>query len=322
MKKTFVLVLFFASSCCVLAQPTDSLHRESLKLLEKTDGTDTADNSVQSPAYHKPEKINIPFYLSLLAADCKQVFTTPFHMKGSDWATAGKFALAAGTLAFLDEPVQRSASRLMYKHTTMQNISRQVTNFGGPYETYALVGLGAYGFLFKKEKMKTTTLLASQAYITSAAIEKILKFLTDRQRPFVADSNFADIEPTFHGPFYKTSIPGSPNRSNSSFPSGHTTVAFAVATVFAMQYRDKPVIPILAYSAASLVGLSRLAENKHWATDVLTGAALGYLSGKLVVNNFHRFVHEKPAPSKKTSLHFRFGYNDGRATAGLVYIFQ
>jgi membrane-associated phospholipid phosphatase len=322
MKKTFVVILFFASSYCVLAQQTDTLDRGSLKLLPKTEGTDTVTDIAKSSAYHTAEKINIPVYLSLLGTDLKRAFTTPFHMKGSDWATTGKFALAAGALAFFDEPVQRSTSRLMYQHTIMQNISRQVTNLGGPYETYALVGLGAYGFLFKKEKMKTTTLLASQAYITSAAIEKILKFLTDRQRPFVADSNFADIEPTFHGPFYKTSIPGSPNRSNSSFPSGHTTVAFAVATVFAMQYRDKPVIPILAYSAASLVGLSRLAENKHWATDVLTGAALGYLSGRLVVNNFHRFAHQKPAQPRKTSLHFRLGYNEGRATAGLIYIFR
>lgn len=57
-----------------------------------------------------------------------------------------------------------------------------------------------------------------------------------------------------------------------------------------MEYKEKPLIPIISYTAATLIGLSRGTENKHWATDVLVGAALGYLSGKQVVNNYHRYA--------------------------------
>src|SRR6266542_7064723 len=100
--------------------------------------------------------------------------------------------------------------------------------------------------------MQTTTLLATQAYITGSAIESVLKFVSGRQRPYFTDSTKVQASPIFHGPLYKT--PRDPNgkRTNSSFPSGHTTVAFAAATVFAMEYKNKPLVPILAYSAATL----------------------------------------------------------------------
>ncbi len=66
--------------------------------------------------------------------------------------------------------------------------------------------------------------------------------------------------------------------------AGHTSTAFAVATVFAKMYADKPVIPILAYTTASMVGLSRLTEHTHWASDIFVGAALGYLCGNQVMD--------------------------------------
>lgn len=314
-----VLLLFVTGSYGVWAQHAGTLDTKKLKLSATTGASDT---SMKAPEFEAPEKINVPVYLRLLGTDLKQAFGTPVRMKGDDWANTGKFLLVAAGLSFLDEPVQQKASHLLYHHPVMQNISREATNFGGSYEICVLAGLGAYGLLFKNQKIKNTMLLATQAYITSAAVGKLVKFLTNRQRPFVADSSFAEVEPTFHGPFYKTSVAGSPRGTNSSFPSAHTTVAFAAATVFAMEYRDKPLVPILAYSAATLVGLSRLTENKHWATDVLTGAALGYLSGRLVVRNFHRLVQKTSQPGKATALHFNLGYDQGKVVAGLFYTFR
>jgi membrane-associated phospholipid phosphatase len=243
-------------------------------------------------------------------------------MTRKDWITTGKFALVAGGLAFLDEPVQQRALRLRNNSPTLQSISKQVTRFGGPYEAYTLGALGAYGFIFKNEKMKTTTLLATQAYITGGAIESVLKFLSGRQRPYFTDSTKVQAEPTFYGPFYKT--PKDPNgkRTNSSFPSGHTTVAFAAATVYAMEYKNRPLIPILAYSAATMIGLSRITENRHWATDVLTGAAIGYLTGRLVVNNYHRYAKLKAPQQKKNTVSFNLQYNNGVLQPGLIYTFH
>jgi membrane-associated phospholipid phosphatase len=72
-----------------------------------------------------------------------------------------------------------------------------------------------------------------------------------------------------------------PDGSNTlSFPSGHTSSAFAMASVFDAHYGPKVGIP--AYAAAAAIGLSRIESNKHHLSDVLAGATLGYLVGHSV----------------------------------------
>lgn len=69
---------------------------------------------------------------------------------------------------------------------------------------------------------------------------------------------------------------------NRSFPSGHTATAFMTATMLAKEYGHRsPWISIGAYTAASATGLMRMANNKHWLSDVLTGAGIGILSTEL-----------------------------------------
>jgi hypothetical protein len=87
-----------------------------------------------------------------------------------------------------------------------------------------------------------------------------------------------------------------------------------------MEYHDRPIIPIVAYSAATLIGLSRITENKHWASDVFVGAALGYLCGRQVVNNYHRYS-KLQKQKQKQSLSFNLNYLDGKLLPGLVYKF-
>ncbi len=71
-----------------------------------------------------------------------------------------------------------------------------------------------------------------------------------------------------------------PDGSNRhSFPSGHTATAFMTATMLNKEYGHKgPWIGIGAYSVATATGLMRMANNKHWLSDVLTGAGIGVLS--------------------------------------------
>jgi membrane-associated phospholipid phosphatase len=189
------------------------------------------------------------------------------------------------------------------------------------YEAYVLVGLGSYGFVFKNKKMQTTTLLATQSYITSAALAAVIKTISGRQRPVAFDPSHLEAEPTFHGPFFR-SRNAAGKRVNTSFPSGHTTAAFSAATVYAMEYRSRPWVPILSYSAATLIGLSRVTENKHWLTDVLTGAALGFLTGHQVVNNYHRYSKLKAPAIKKNTVTFNLQYNEGVMMPGIVYTFR
>lgn len=70
--------------------------------------------------------------------------------------------------------------------------------------------------------------------------------------------------------------------SYRSLPSGHTSTAFAVATVLTLELGDRgPWIPYVAYPIATWVGVSRVMDERHWPTDILAGAALGILSAQV-----------------------------------------
>jgi membrane-associated phospholipid phosphatase len=315
------IIAFFLMPVAVSAQKTDTLVKKLDSLSKKTDSANKQINNINREAYNQDTKITFPVYFILLGSDLKQEITAPFHMDKKDWRRFGEFAVVLVGVGFADEPIQRYALNLRNRNTSVQNVSKYVTGFGGLYEVYTLSALGAYGFIFKSEKIKTTTLLASQAYITGGAMEALLKFLSGRQRPTHFDPNSLEAEPKFHGPFYKGSSADG-KRINSSFPSGHTTVAFAAATVFAMEYKDRPLVPIIAYSAATLIGLSRITENKHWATDVLAGAGLGYLTGRQVVNNYHRYAKLKAPQQKKNTVSFNMEYNFDHMEPAVVYSFR
>jgi membrane-associated phospholipid phosphatase len=71
-----------------------------------------------------------------------------------------------------------------------------------------------------------------------------------------------------------------PDGGRYSFPSGHASAAFATAAVIQRHYGWKVAIP--AYGLATYVGTSRLSENRHFASDVIFGAAIGIVSGRAV----------------------------------------
>ena len=316
-----LLAVFLSLPLAGFSQQKDTLINKLDSLNKKTDSAGEWVNNISPKAYNETTKLRFNSYFTLLASDLKQEFTKPFHMNRKDWGRLGKFAVVAGALAFADEPIQKSAVKLRTNHPGLNNASKYITNFGGIYEAYTLAALGTYGILFKNQKIKTTTLLATQAYITAGALEKVLKFASGRTRPSDYDLN-VEAEPTFLGPFSKTARDANNRKAYSSFPSGHTTVAFAAATVFALEYRDKPIVPIIAYSAASLIGVSRITENKHWSTDVLVGAALGFLAGKQVVNNYHRYAKLKAPDQRKNTVSFNLQYYSGHVAPGIIYTFR
>jgi membrane-associated phospholipid phosphatase len=75
-----------------------------------------------------------------------------------------------------------------------------------------------------------------------------------------------------------------PDGSNDqSFPSGHTSNAFALASIVHREYRAKSPWPgVGAYLLAGTVGAFRMLNNKHWQSDVIVGAGIGMLSAHLV----------------------------------------
>jgi membrane-associated phospholipid phosphatase len=305
------------------AQQKDTLTKKLDSLARNPDSTGSKQKNKVSPSfYNENTRITPHVYIELVADDIKQQVTSPFRATGSDWLKIGTFAaVTTGAILFADKPVNRFTVEQIRTNKSVVSASLYVTNFGGLYEAYTLAALGTYGWLFKKDKEKTTTLLATQAYITAATIETALKYLTSRQRPSYYDAVTGLNSHVFHGPFYH--FLQKDNSSFVSFPSGHTTVAFAAATVFAMEYREYRIVPIIAYSAATAIGLSRIVQNQHWISDVLVGAALGFLCGRQVVNNYHRYSKlQLEKAKKKNTVSFNLNYSNGTLMPGIIYTFR
>ncbi|MCD6012139.1 MAG: phosphatase family protein [Flavipsychrobacter sp.] len=311
-----VIVICSVSS---FAQESDTLRKQldSMRKDEKGPGNKPIID-VDKEEYTSSTNITPKAYFVLLATDFKHIGTSPLHASKKTWIKVGELVLLEGAMFFADKPIRKYSQEFMANNPGMRRTSEYITNFGGMWEVYTLAAFGAYGVIFKSNKVKTTTLLATQAYITAGAVSSVVKYATGRVRPnFYDPNNPKDPDNAiFYGP------PIFDSRSygfNSSFPSGHTTAAFAAATVFAYEYKDQILIPAIAYTAAGLVGISRITENAHWATDVIAGFALGYICGKQVVYNYHRYA--RLMASKKMSFNWNLNYSQGVIMPGLVCTF-
>jgi membrane-associated phospholipid phosphatase len=98
---------------------------------------------------------------------------------------------------------------------------------------------------------------------------------------------------------------------NLAFPSGHASNAFTLAAVAERHYGWKAGVP--AYTLASLVAVSRLRRNKHYLSDVLAGATLGYIVGRTVVR-----VNGKPLDTPRGGAHLSLSPVVGRRTRGIA----
>ena len=88
----------------------------------------------------------------------------------------------------------------------------------------------------------------------------------------------------FHGNFHGGALPPydlKPFSGADAFPSGHTTMAFALATSLADELR-RPWVTVGLMTAAAGTGWSRVNDNKHWLSDVVAGTALGVTAAQLV----------------------------------------
>lgn len=305
----------------VIKQSADTIIKKLDSLNRRTDSLGFQNNNIQSDAYNETTKLRPRDYFILLGSSIKQEFTKPFHMRRRDWGNLGKFAAVAVGIGFLDEPIQKNALRLRNNSKFVRSTGHYISVSGGVNEVFTLAAFELYGIIAHSTKVKTTTLLATQAVISAALVETVVKTITGRTRPSFYGPD-QEAEPKFTGPFGNSSN-GASGKSNSSFPSGHATIAFAAATVFAVEYKNKPIIPIVAYSIASLVSVSRITENKHWASDILVGAALGYITGRQVSFNYHRLAKIKnQAKAKQKTLTFNFQYSDwGKLLPGFSYKF-
>jgi membrane-associated phospholipid phosphatase len=241
-------------------------------------------------------------YIPSLLYDFGDQVTAPFRFKTKQWLITGAAVGITSALFLIDNDINEWARVQKQNHNWVNISSPVITQFGASWANYSVAGIGLLSAAFKNKKGVETSLLATQAMITSGVWIHLIKMFTGRERP--EKDNIVDNPESgnWYGPFAMYDLDlalKKPSSSFDSFPSGHTAYAFSIATVFASQYRDTKAIPIICYSIASLVGVSRLTENKHWSSDVFAGAFLGFVCGKQVVAHYNR-LHQNPDNSLKS----------------------
>ncbi|MCI4348493.1 MAG: phosphatase PAP2 family protein, partial [Thermoplasmata archaeon] len=125
--------------------------------------------------------------------------------------------------------------------------------------------------------------------------------VTGRARPY-QDQGSTSFHP-FHG-------------SYGSFPSGHATQAFAVASVISAS-SDRVWVSVSAYTIAGLVGFARIYHNAHWTSDVTAGAIIGTVVGRGIVF----FNRKLRAGEYKVRVAFAPLVGDRARGAGLLFQF-
>jgi membrane-associated phospholipid phosphatase len=238
-----------------------------------------------------PEKITFRNLSHDFLKDAGQIWSYPAHIRTRDILPIVGLAAATGFLIGNDEAIFRSFKDYHDGHAWVRDVSPVITIMGS-YGAWGTVGAFlCVGLIARNDKAVETAALASSAMLQSGLVVQAMKLLAGRQRP-----SWADGADHWAGPagMFKRFEHGQYSRYDS-FPSGHTVTAFSLATVLAMQYRDSVWVPILSYSVATGVGLSRLTEHKHWLSDVLVGGVLGHVIGRLVVRNHRSRYHLTPA---------------------------
>lgn len=233
-----------------------------------------------SSAYSQTDSctINLKDYTKSYFSDTWGMMKSPLNYSGKNWLT---LAAVTGTGLFIHQ-FDKDIQVYFAKHNKpkIHDLLSLTSEPWGTdeiyrnYSFYLLAGMYTHGLITDNCKSKQVVLNVVKASVLTAAATEILKSTIGRHRPYQDNPPNPN---SFSGPAF--------DNTYKSFPSGHTSFAFAAATVFAEEYKQTTWVPILAYTSASLTGFSRIYHEHHWSSDVFFGAAIGYFIGKYVVNN-------------------------------------
>lgn len=204
------------------------------------------------------------FFKNILR-DQQAIWTSPFRPRREDVKWLAPFGAATIGLIITD----RRTSAFVSRNGSLPTVSRGFSQGGSLYATGGVaVGFYIIGRSTGNRRMRETGLLATEALIDSDIVAQVLKFAT--QRPRLNDDG--------RGRFFT---------GGNSFPSGHATSVWALATVIAYEYQDRPLVRYGVFAAATAVSLSRYTGRNHFLSDVLIGGAIGYGIGRFVYRTRH-----------------------------------
>lgn len=142
--------------------------------------------------------------------------------------------------------------------------------FFAEYLQYMLATVVLLLLIFNFKKYLSLVLKIGLAVILSRGIiTELIRFLWERSRPFIENNVNLLIE---HSP-------------SASFPSGHASFFFAIATVI---YLHNKKAGLIFFVASFLIAFSRVFAGIHWPADIVVGALVGMFSGWLVIKLFKK----------------------------------
>ncbi len=184
----------------------------------------------------------------------------------------------AATLFLVDEPVQQLAQRR--RSQTVDAAAAGFRQLGEPLVVYsASLGALGVGLLRGDDGLERSGARLTTSITLAAAVVHAGKLVFGRDRPNVSGQAF-DFRP-FSG------------LADKSFPSGHTAVAFALATTLSDDV-DHDAATVVLFALATGTGLSRINDDKHWTSDVALGAVVGIASARLVNGRWTVFGIDTP----------------------------
>lgn len=210
-----------------------------------------------------------PAFTQIIRDDARHFAIAPLSWEKKEWTALGLGAVAVGATILIDEDVREAIDGASNRST--QSLADAVEPFGAEYSWGVLGAFYLAGRYDSRARAVAQDGFAASA-IAAGAITPILKATVGRKRPSQTEGTFAFAD------------------GGASFPSGHTTQAFAIASVVASHY-ESPWVKWGAYGVAALVAWARLENRAHYASDVIAGAAIGTLVGRTVVrvNRERRF---------------------------------
>lgn len=223
--------------------------------------TDSLPIQTDSPYY----KLNKTYIVGGFSA-LKYTISKPAHFTRKDYT---RLAIVAGSTAILmagDNEIKQFVQRNRQPFT--DEVATIIEPTGTYYPMFLMAGMYVTSKLTKNKKLEHASLAAGKSVAITALFYASTKAVVRRQRPAYTNNSFS----------YKAPFTG--GRQFTSFPSGHTSTAFSVATALALEYKHTKWVPMVSYTLAGLTGLSRIYQNRHWASDVLVGAAMSHFITK------------------------------------------
>ncbi|MDE3127264.1 MAG: phosphatase PAP2 family protein [Gemmatimonadota bacterium] len=209
----------------------------------------------------------------------------PTFTAGDGWMAGGFVAATLLAMPFDERLARWMQQPAQQNDAAMKNTATVFRNLADPGTVVIGGGLYIAGRLTHDRTMTDVGLHSSEAIVAASVAGFVIKSAAGRARPRVDIANPHD---------YKFGR-GLNSNDYESFPSGHALAAFALASAVTAEagyhWADKQtLIGALTYGGATLSALSRPYNNAHWLSDVVLGAGIGTLAGRLVV----RWQHTHP----------------------------